>query len=150
MSARRSPGDSIVYTGTPIDAGFRINEASVLKWSDVDFDNGVIYLYRSKVSNDDFIPMTNRLQATLSNRHTAVEGEYLFPGRFGGHKTIQNNRALEAAFRRAGVPPLSPISFLLSIANNLLIAQISICTFCVAQLTQAVQALSALATEFPN
>jgi len=38
-----------------IDAGFRINEASVLKWSDVDFDNGVIYLYRSKVSNDDFI-----------------------------------------------------------------------------------------------
>jgi len=44
-------------------AGFRINEASVLKWSDVDFDNGVIYLYRSKVSNDDFIPMTNRLRA---------------------------------------------------------------------------------------
>ena len=25
-----------------IDAGFRINETSVLKWSDVDFDNGVI------------------------------------------------------------------------------------------------------------
>ena len=42
-----------------IDAGFRINEASVLKWSDIDFDNGVIYLYRSKVSNDDFIAMTN-------------------------------------------------------------------------------------------
>ena len=33
---------------------------------------------------------------------------------------------------------LSPISFPLSIANNLLIAQISIRTFCVAQLTQAV------------
>jgi integrase len=37
-----------------IDAGFRINEASALKWSDIDFDNGVIYLYRSKVSDDDF------------------------------------------------------------------------------------------------
>ena len=35
-------------------------------------------------------------------------------------------------------PPVSPISFPLSIANNLFIAQISICTFCVAQLTQAV------------
>jgi len=51
-----------------IDAGFRINEASVLKWSDIDFDNGVIYLYRSKVSNDDFIPMTKRLRTALLNR----------------------------------------------------------------------------------
>ena len=41
-----------------VDGGFRINEASIMQWSDVDFDNGVIYLYRSKVSNDDFIPMT--------------------------------------------------------------------------------------------
>ena len=51
-----------------IDGGFRINEASVLKWSDIDFDNGVIYLYRSKVSNDDFIPMTNRLRSTLQKK----------------------------------------------------------------------------------
>ena len=35
-----------------------------MQWSDIDFDNGVIYLYRSKVSNDDFIPMTNRLRTT--------------------------------------------------------------------------------------
>jgi integrase len=79
----------------------------VLKWSDIDFDNGVIYLYRSKVSNDDFIPMTNRLRATLLNRQKAIDGQYVFPGRFGGHKTIQNNRALEAAFRRAGVTDVS-------------------------------------------
>ena len=83
-----------------VDGGFRINEASVLKWSDVDFDNGVIYLYRTKVSNDDFIPMTNRLRTTLLYRQKAVAGEYVFPGRHGGHKTIQNNRALEAAFTR--------------------------------------------------
>ncbi len=50
-----------------VDADFRINEASILKWSDVDFDNGVIYLYRSKVSNDDFIPMTSRLRNTFNN-----------------------------------------------------------------------------------
>jgi integrase len=57
-----------------VDGGFRINEASIMQWSDVDFDNGVIYLYRSKVSNDDFIPMTNRLRTTLLNRQKAVEG----------------------------------------------------------------------------
>ena len=66
-----------------IDGGFRINEASVLKWTDIDFENGVIYLYRSKVSNDDFIPMTNRLRTTLLNRRKSVDGEYVFPGRYG-------------------------------------------------------------------
>ena len=103
-----------------VDAGFRINEASVLKWSDVDFENGVIYLYRSKVSNDDFIPMTNRLRATLINRRNAVDGDYVFPGRFGGHKTIKNNRALEAAFRRAGVTDVSSHNLRKTFATRLL------------------------------
>ena len=63
-----------------IDGGFRINEASVLKWSDIDFENGVVYLYRSKVSNDDFIPMTNRLRATLMNRRRVVDERLCFSG----------------------------------------------------------------------
>jgi len=37
-----------------IDGGFRIHEASTLQWSDIDFDNGVMYLYRTKASNDVF------------------------------------------------------------------------------------------------
>ena len=78
-----------------------------MKWSDIDFDNGVIYLYRSKVSHDDFIPMTSRLRTTLLSRQKVVDGDYVFPSRYGGHKTIQNDRALEAAFNRAGVTDVS-------------------------------------------
>ena len=92
----------------------------MLKWSDIDFDNGVIYLYRSKVSNDDFIPMTNRLRATLLNRQKAIDGQHVFPGRFGGHKTIQNNRALEAAFRRSGVTDVSSHNLRKTFATRLL------------------------------
>jgi integrase len=103
-----------------VDGGFRINEASIMKWSDIDFDNGVIYLYRTKVSNDDFIPMTNRLCTTLLNRQKAVDGEYVFPGRFGGHKTIQNNRALEAAFKRAGLTDVSSHNMRKTFATRLL------------------------------
>jgi integrase len=103
-----------------IDGGFRINEASVLKWADIDFDNGVIYLYRSKVSNDDFIPMTNRLRNTLLNRRVGVDSEYVFFGRFGGHKTIQNNRALEAAFQRAGLDDVSSHNLRKTFATRLL------------------------------
>jgi integrase len=37
----------------------------------------------------------------------AIQGKYVFPGRHGGHKTIQNNRALNAAFRRADITDIS-------------------------------------------
>ena len=40
---RAARGEIIVM----IDAGFPINEVSMLKWSEVDFEDGVIYLYRS-------------------------------------------------------------------------------------------------------
>jgi len=103
-----------------IDGGFRINEASVLKWSDIDFENGVIYLYRSKVSNDDFIPMTIRLRTTLLNRKKVVDSEYVFPGRYGGHKTIGNNYALEGAFRRAGLDDVSSHNLRKTFATRLL------------------------------
>jgi len=73
-----------------------------------------------RVSNDDFIPMTNRLRTTLLNRRKSVDGEYVFPGRFGGHKTIQNNRALEAAFRRAGVTDVSSHNLRKTFATRLL------------------------------
>ena len=114
---RQAARDIFILT---IDAGFRINEAGVLKWSDVDFDNGVIYLYRSKVSNDDFIPMTNRLSTALVNRRKVVDGEYVFPGRFGGHKTAQNNRALKAAFKRAELDDVSSHNLRKTFATRLL------------------------------
>jgi len=103
-----------------IDGGFRINEASILKWSNIDFENGVIYLYRSKVSNDDFIPMTNRLRATLMNRRRVIDSDHVFPGRYGGHKSIKSNFALEGAFRRAGLDDVSSHNLRKTFATRLL------------------------------
>ena len=103
-----------------IDGGFRIGEASKMKWTDIDFVNNVIYLYRSKVSNEDFIPMTARLRATLLARQRNVSSEYVFPGRFKGHKTARNNRALENAFKRAGVNDISTHNARKTFATRLL------------------------------
>jgi integrase len=44
----------------------------------------------------------------------------VFPGRFGGHKTIQNNRALEAAFQRARVTDVSSHNLRKTFATRLL------------------------------
>jgi integrase len=54
------------------------------------------------------------------NRQKAVEGEFVFPGRFGGHKSIQNNRALEAAFKRAGLTDISSHNLRKTFATRLL------------------------------
>jgi integrase len=64
--------------------------------------------------------MTNRLRTTLLNRQNSAHCEYVFPGRFGGHKTIQNNGALEAAFRRAGVTYISSHNMRKTFATRLL------------------------------
>jgi integrase len=64
--------------------------------------------------------MTNRLRATLLSKRKSVHGEYVFPGRFGGHKTIQNNRALEAAFKRAGITDVSSHNMRKTFATRLL------------------------------
>jgi integrase len=116
-AARQAARDLFIVM---VDAGFRISEASTLQWSQIDFENGFIHLYRSKVSNEDFVPMTRRLRITLENRRKAVAGDYVFPGRFGGHKTPQNNRALEAAFERAGVDDVSSHNLRKTFATRLL------------------------------
>jgi integrase len=54
------------------------------------------------------------------NRQKAVEGEFVFPGRFRGHKSIQNNRALEAAFKRAGLTDVSSHNMRKTFATRLL------------------------------
>ncbi len=64
--------------------------------------------------------MTNRLKMTLLNRRKVVGGEYVFPGKFGGHKTIKNNRALEAAFQRAGLDDVSSHNLRKTFATRLL------------------------------
>ena len=102
------------------DAGFRIGEACTLRWANVDFDNGVIYVYRPKVSNDDFIPMTNRLLFTLQDRRKRIDGEYVFPERYKGHKSVKKNCALTAAFRRAGLTNVSPHCLRKTFATRLL------------------------------
>jgi len=112
--------ESVAGLASNTHAGFRVGEASTLRWSNVDFDNGVIYVYRPKVSNDDFIPMTNRLQLTLQNRRKRIDGEYVFPGRYGGHKSVKKNCALTAAFRRAGLTDVSPRCLRKTFATRLL------------------------------
>ena len=64
--------------------------------------------------------MTNRLRSTLLNRRRLIEGEYFFPGRFGGHKSIKNSQVLDATFQRAGITDISSHNLRKTFATRLL------------------------------
>ena len=72
------------------------------------------------MSNDDFIPMTNRLRTTLLNRRRVIDSDYVFPGRYGGHKSIKSNFALDGAFKRAGLDDVSSHNLRKTFATRLL------------------------------
>ena len=50
----------------------------------------------------------------------AIMSRKILKRRFGGHKTIQNNLALEAAFRRAGITDVSSHNLRKTFATRLL------------------------------
>ena len=54
------------------------------------------------------------------NRQITIDGEHVFPGRFGGHKTIHTNRALEAGFKRTSVTDISSHNLRKTFATRLL------------------------------
>jgi integrase len=77
-------------------------------------------LYPSTGNSQELVFGGHCLRTTLLNRQKSVDGEYVFPGRYGGHKTIQNNRALEAAFKRAGLTDVSSHNMRKTFATRLL------------------------------
>jgi len=64
--------------------GMRRGELFKLRWPDIDFERGFIYLVDPKGGVDQKIPLNDAARDTLKN-HPRVEGsEYVFPGRDGG------------------------------------------------------------------
>jgi len=88
--------------------------------SDHNILNQCPLLYPSPGNSQELVFGGHFLRTTLLNRQKAVDGEYVFPGRHGRHKTIQNNRALEAAFKRAGLTDVSSHNMSKTFATRLL------------------------------
>ncbi|KQV99943.1 site-specific integrase [Rhizobacter sp. Root1221] len=65
-----------------LDSGARYNEAATLRWSQVNFDEGTIDLFRSKVQNESLLKLPARSRAMLAERQTILAPHrlsYVFP-----------------------------------------------------------------------
>ncbi|MBB6253013.1 tyrosine-type recombinase/integrase [Nitrospirillum iridis] len=102
--ARQDLWDFAVFL---LDTGCRHTEGATMTWHDVDFERGVLHLYRSKVKNRSVLAMTARLRAVLERRYRTRRDEaspYIFPGRKDS-KTPRgySAAAFTAAMERAGI-----------------------------------------------
>jgi integrase len=99
-------------------SGARRNEALGLKWPDVDFDNGQLFIRRQvtdkgiedlKNREERVVDFNSRLRAQLSDmkKRRAPDSDWLFPSPRRGKKDIPAKsfrESLEMVRERAGLP----------------------------------------------
>ncbi|MBF0508881.1 MAG: site-specific integrase [Deltaproteobacteria bacterium] len=86
----------ILYTG------MRRGELFNLKWQDIDFERGFIWIHNPKGGKTVSIPLSSAAGDLLSN-HPRSDSEYVFPGR-GGNKRTEIRRPIDRIRERAGLP----------------------------------------------
>jgi integrase len=85
-----------------LNTGLRRGEILGLKWSQVNFDDGIISLARTKSTKFHRVPMNSVVLNILSSLER--RGEYVFPGRWGRGHLIDCKKAFVDARKKAGLP----------------------------------------------
>ena len=93
-----------------VDAGLRVGkEALPLRWSDLDLENGVVYVRQSKTrAGIRNVPMTARLKAEMIRwkRLTVKQSDFVFPYPIDPSKHLQKvPKTWARALKEAGVEP---------------------------------------------
>lgn len=86
-----------------MDTGCRYSEAATIPWTSIDLDAKTVHLFRSKVQNESFLHMTDRLHHVLVRRFESKDtGMHVFQNQAGGARGYATN-AIRKAIDRAGL-----------------------------------------------
>lgn len=87
-----------------LDTGCRYSEAANIPWSSINIEQRTIHLYRSKVSNEDSLYMSNRLQDVLIRRFKERNScaRYVFENKSGEARGY-SPQSIKKAIDRAGL-----------------------------------------------
>ena len=83
-------------------SGMRRGELLNLKWNDIDFEKGFIFISNPKGGKSISIPLNERARTILLD-HTKTDSEYVFPGRYGG-KRVEMKKTLTRIKEAAELP----------------------------------------------
>jgi len=82
--------------------GMRRGEILNLKWKDIDYERGFIYISQPKGGKSINIPLNKRARQILTN-HPKTSSEFVFPGRYGG-KRVEMKITLNRIKLKAELP----------------------------------------------
>ena len=82
-----------------LDSAGRLTEISQMKWNQVDFNAGTVFMKRNKGSIDGTIGMTNTMREIFTRRRAMEFGDYVFGSKVGK----SNNKWVAAAVKRAAL-----------------------------------------------
>jgi integrase len=82
--------------------GLRRGEMLKLKWDDIKFDLGFIFLKDPKGGPDQQVPLNDAARELLNN-HPRTKSPYVFPGRDGGQR-VNVYHALNEIKKKANLP----------------------------------------------
>ena len=85
-----------------LDTGARYSEIASLTWDQIDFENRLIRLWRSKVENESILFMTTRVADVIADRAAVRTCKFLFSNLEGGARGY-SVIAIRKAFDRAGL-----------------------------------------------
>jgi len=85
-----------------LNAGMRLGEILNLKWQDVDFKRGIIYLLKTKSGDKREIPMNELVRGALTGMRKHPTSEYLFCHKDGSpRKTVR--KSFSTALKRLNI-----------------------------------------------
>ena len=101
---RRNIQDNYDLVVFLLDTGCRYSEVANIPWSAINLEEGTLALYRNKVSNEDVLHMTARLQQVMQRRFSdrRPEGRYVFENKAGQERGY-STQAIKKAMDRAGL-----------------------------------------------
>lgn len=85
-----------------LDTGARYGEIANIEWSRINLNDRTIHLWRSKVQNETFLFMTDRVYEVLSRRMQSRTSQYVFANRKGGSRGYAS-QSIRKALRKAGL-----------------------------------------------
>ena len=91
---------------TALHTGMRRNEILNLKWNDVDLENRVIHVVKTKSGKNRTVPVNEVLYQVLNDRRTIRKSEYVYPNPETGKSFVSIRHSFENACRRAEIQDL--------------------------------------------
>lgn len=85
-------------------SGMRKGEIVSLKWSDIDFRKGFIYLKDPKGGQDQTIPLNKPVIDILESIKKTDDSKYVFPGRFPGEHLTDCRQSIVRIKKAANLP----------------------------------------------